>query len=127
MKVAALLFIGVPLLAGCGPSVVKLSADDCWTLAVGDRVEGTTILHAYAGEGCIECGAYITNKTCPGTTGFRHGNREVERVFDEIRKSSPASPSRYIERVVFVSGKVIPNGATGEPMVWAEQLRAAGS
>ena len=90
-------------------------------------MEGTAILHAYAGDGCIECGAYITNKACPVTTGFRHGNREVEGVYDEIRKTSPAGSSRYIERVVFISGKVIPNGATGEPMVWVEQLRAAGS
>jgi hypothetical protein len=127
MKVAAILAIGIPLLASCGPSVVKLSADDCWSLEIGDRVEGTATLHAYAGEGCIECGAYITNKACPGTTGFRHGNREVERVYDELRKTSPVSASRYIARVVFISGKVVPNGATGEPMVWVEQLRATES
>ena len=80
-------------------------------------------MHAYAGDGCIECGAYLTNAACPGVTGFATANNEVDKAYDALRRSSPKTPHDWIERKVFLSGDVIPNGATGKPMVVAKTLR----
>jgi hypothetical protein len=47
----------------------------------------------------------------------------VERSYEDIVKSSRVGADGYIERAVYVSGDVIPNGATGKPMVRANLLR----
>jgi hypothetical protein len=123
MRVSILPLLCTAFMLGCGPSTVQMSADKCWSLTNGNRVEGTAVLHAYAGDGCIECGAYLTNAACPGVTGFATANNEVVRAYDRLRRSSPKTPYKWIERKVFLSGEGIPNGATGEPIVVARTLR----
>ena len=112
------------VLTGCAPR--DIAADRCWSVSIGDRVQGTAVLHAYAGDGCIECGAYLTSTACPArTTGFVAANNEADRSYDQLLRTSPVAASGYIARTVFLAGRVIPNGASGEPMIQAEQLRSA--
>ncbi|MDI1296011.1 MAG: hypothetical protein PSY12_09040 [bacterium] len=115
-------FLPLILLASCGSGSVKIAADRCWTVSVGDQVEGTAILHAYGGQGCIECGAYLTSYGCPGTTGFTTANDAVDGAYDRIVHSSPRDETMFIARKVYLSGQVIANGATGKPMIQAGRL-----
>ncbi|WP_179042205.1 hypothetical protein [Sphingobium lactosutens] len=119
------LFLPLIALTSCGSGTAKISADECWTLSIGQQVEGTAILHAYAGEGCIECGAYLTSDRCPGTTGFATANEAVDEAYDKIIHASRPDDSEFISRKVRLSGRVIANGATGKPMVQAGYLKLA--
>lgn len=112
-------------LTGCRPAPVHLSLDKCWSLSVGDKVEGTALLHAYGGGGCIECGAYIMSRACPKMTGFALADGPVNDAYDQLVKTSRIGSDGYVERAIFLSGDVIPNGATGKPMVRVAYLRAA--
>ena len=111
------------LLAGCGPKHVVLADGQCANVAVGDTVEGVATLHSYAGLSCIECGAYLTQKDCPGMLGFRTATDEVDRRYDVITtRRKGDDPDGEIQRRVFVAGPVIPNGATGKPLLNADRL-----
>lgn len=112
-------------LPSCGSGPTKIAADQCWAVSVGDQVEGTAILHAYSGQGCIECGAYLTAKRCPGTTGFAIANEAINAEYNKIVRASRPDGNGLIERKVSLSGRVIANGATGKPMVQAERLALA--
>lgn len=112
-------------LASCGSGPVKIAADQCWIVSVGDQVEGTAMLHAYAGQGCIECGAYLTADRCPGTTGFATANEAIDAAYNKIVHASSPDGNGFIERKVALSGQVIANGATGKPMVQADRLELA--
>ncbi|WP_157035709.1 hypothetical protein [Sphingobium chungbukense] len=109
-------------LTSCGSGPIKIAADRCWTVSVGDQVEGTAILHAYAEQGCIECGAYLTSDQCPGTTDFAAANEAVDGAYDRIVHTSRPDKNGFIEQKVRLSGQVIANGATGKPMIQAERL-----
>jgi len=88
-------------------------------------VQGTAILHAYAGGICIECGAYLSSAACPARrTGFATANSSVDHTYDQLLRSSHVVDD-YIARRVFLKGVVIPDGATGQPMIQAAELRAA--
>ena len=116
--------MGVLALASCASKPVQIAADRCWSVSVGDKVQGTAILFAYAGNLCIECGASVRGKNCP-TVGFATGNDAVDQAYDRIVHSAPANDLGFVQRVVFISGEVIPNGATGKPMIRATQLHTA--
>jgi len=117
--IAAFLLVG-----GCGPSHVVLTEGSCVSPKIGDTVEGSATLHSYAGTGCIECGSYLTQKGCHGRIGFRNATREADQAYDAITRRSGGEPSfGPIERQVFVTGEVIPNGATGKPLLNATSIR----
>ena len=99
----------------------------CWDVSIGDYVRGTAILHAFAGPpaSCIECGAYLTNKACPARLGFRDGTPDVLRAYDRIRQQRSTGLG-YVETVVRVSGKVVPESGDGGPMVMADSLTLIG-
>lgn len=114
------------LLAACGPKHLKLADGQCLTPKVGDTVNGVATLHSYAGLGCIECGAYLTQAGCTGNLGFRAGTDDANRQYDRITKHRTGEdPDGPVERRVFVSGPIIPNGATGAPMLNADHLTSA--
>jgi hypothetical protein len=114
------------LLASCGPQHLKLTDGKCVRASIGDTIEGTATLHSYAGLGCIECGAYLTQKDCPDRLGFRTGTDAVDQEYDRITaRRAGDDPNGPIERRVLVSGPIIPNGATGEPMLNADHLASA--
>jgi len=118
--------VGAVALASCAPHAMNLSADRCWSVSVGDRVEGTAILVAYSGIACTECGASVSGRGCRGV-GFATANVSVHQAYDRIVHSAPADRYGFVQIAVFLSGEVIPEGGTGKPLIRATQLRLAGS
>lgn len=116
--------MGAFAVASCGSKPVHIAADRCWSVSVGDKVEGTATLIAYAGNMCIECGASVRGRNCPAV-GFSTAGDAVDQAYDRIVHSTPANDFGFVQRVVFLSGEVIPNGATGKAMIRATQLRVA--
>ncbi|MFB0873689.1 MULTISPECIES: hypothetical protein [unclassified Sphingobium] len=109
-------------LASCASKPVELSANRCWAVSVGDKVEGTAVLLAHAAkDGCIECGASVSGRDCPGV-GFATGNDNVDQAYDRIVRSARQDGFGNVQVVVQLSGEVIPDGATGRPMVRANRL-----
>ena len=112
-------------LASCGSKPVRISADYCWSVSVGDRVEGTAILFANSDDDCIECGASVSGgPNCSGV-GLAIVSGEVKQIYNRMVQSAPAGNLGYVTQVVFLSGDVIANGATGRPMILATHLRLA--
>ena len=110
-------------LESCASKPVELAANRCWTVSVGDKVEGTAVLFAHAAkDGCIECGASVSGRDCPGV-GFTTGNDSVDQAYDRIVQSARQDGLGNVQVVVHLSGEVIPNGATGKPMIRASLLR----
>lgn len=110
-------------LASCTSKPLEISANRCWTVSVGDKVEGTAVLFAHgAKDGCIECGASVSGRGCPGV-GLAMGNDTVNQAYDRMVHSAPADGLGFVSQQVFLSGDVIPNVATGNPMIRATQLR----
>ena len=125
MRALLLLAIGVVTLSSCASRPVQIAADRCWSVSVGDKVEGTAVLFAHKpGDGCIECGASVSGRNCP-SVGFAVPAAAAEQAYDRIVQTAPADQNGFVQQVVYLSGEVIPNGATGRPMIRAEQLRLA--
>jgi hypothetical protein len=55
--------------------------------------------------------------------GFALADGPVNEAYDDLLKTSRADPHDNIQRTVYLSGDVIPDGATGKPMVRANILR----
>lgn len=114
------------ILTGCGPRHLTLADGKCVKAVIGDTIEGVATLHSYAGLGCIECGAFLTQKDCPTRIDFRADGDEADQAYDRITKRRNGDdPDGPIERRVSVSGTVIPNGATGAPLLNADRLTSA--
>lgn len=112
-------------LASCASKPVELAADRCWNVGVGDQVEGTAVLVAHkAKDGCIERGASVSGRGCP-CVGFATGNDGVDRAYDRIVQSAREDGYGNVQVVVRLTGDVIPNGATGRPMIRARLLEAS--
>lgn len=125
MRALLPLALGVVTLWSCTSSPVQIAADQCWSVSVGDKVEGTAVLFAHKpGDGCIECGASVSGRNCRGV-GFADPAGTAELAYDRIVQTAPADQYGFIQQVVYLSGEVIPNGATGRPMIRAEQLHLA--
>lgn len=119
------LALGVVSLPSCASKPIQIAADQCWSVSVGDKVEGTAVLSAHKPkDGCIECGASVAGRDCPGVA-FAIATSAANQVYDRIVRTTPGDSNGYIQQVVFLSGKVVPNGATGRPMIRAEQLGLA--
>lgn len=118
LSLASLLALGA-----CASKPVEVAANKCWTVSVGDKVEGTAVLFAHAAkDGCIECGASVSGRDCHGV-GFAAGNDSVDQAYDRIVQSAQPDGFGNVQPVVYLSGDVIPNGATGKPMIRASLLR----
>jgi len=124
MRPLSFLFVGCAALLSCASKPVRIASDRCWSVTVGDKVEGTAVLFAYTGTGCIECGASVSGRGCPGV-GFSTADDTVDQVYDRIVQSAPVDDLGFVRQVVFLSGEVVPNGATGKPMIRATSLRLA--
>lgn len=125
MRKAPVLWLSL-LLIGCGPKHLTLADGKCLNASVGDTVEGVATLHSYAGLACAHCGAFLTQKDCSVRLGYRSGTDVADREYDAVTKRRAGEDTDGpIERRVFVSGPIIPNGATGEPMLNADRLAPA--
>jgi len=119
------LMLCVVTVASCASKPVRIAADRCWSVSLGDKVEGTAVLSAYKARfGCTECGASVAARDCPGM-GFAIGSGSADQAYHRILRTAPANGNGYVQQVVFLSGKVVPNGAPGRLMIRAEQLRLA--
>lgn len=123
MRSFNLSLLGLLALGSCASKPVEVAANRCWTVSVGDKVAGTAVLFAHAAkDGCIECGAWVSGRDCPGV-GFATGNISVDQAYDRIVQSARTDGFGNVQPVVYLSGEVIPNGATGKPMIRASVLR----
>jgi hypothetical protein len=123
MRSLNLSLLSLLALGSCAAKPVEVAADRCWTVSVGDRVEGTAVLFAHAvKDGCIECGASVSGRGCSGV-GFATGNNSVDQAYDRIVQSARPDGFGNVQRVVYLLGEVIPNGANGKPMIRASLLR----
>ncbi len=66
----------------------------------------------------------MSGRDCPGF-GFATGSDSVGQAYERIVKSARADGFGFVQPVVYLSGEVIPNGATGKPMIRASHLRLA--
>ena len=114
------------VLAGCSPQPVVLGDGSCSWPKVGDNVKGTAILRSWAGTGCIECGARLTQAGCQGRLSFRFGSAEAEHDYDRITRRLAGEP-RYepIERTVFVTGKAIAGRKDGTSLLIVSHVAPA--
>ena len=123
MRSLNLSLLSLIALGTCASKPVEIAANQCWTVSVGDKVEGTAVLFAHAAkDGCIECGVSVSGRDCPGV-GFAAGNDNVDQAYDRIVQSAHLDGFGNVQPVVYLSGDVIPNGATGKPMIRASHLR----
>lgn len=116
-------------LSSCGSKTLHISADRCWSLAAGDKVEGTAVLFAYKGDGCIECGASVSGKGpgngCPQVP-LTITDEAVVRAYDRVVRSSPEIIPGFVQPTIFVTGEVLPyDGKKGALTIRATQLRIA--
>ena len=112
-------------LGACASKPIEVAANRCWTVSVGDKVRGTAVLFAHAAkDGCIECGASVSGRGCP-SVGFATGDNSVDQAYDRIVQSARPDGFGNVQPIVYLSGDVIPNGATGKPMIRASYLRLA--
>lgn len=106
------------VLGGCSSQPVVLGDGSCSWPKVGDNVKGTAILRSWAGTGCIECGARLTQAGCQGGLGFRFGSAEAEQDYDLITRRLRDEPQQEpIERAVFVTGKTIAGREDGTSLL----------
>ncbi|GAA0727134.1 hypothetical protein [Sphingomonas japonica] len=125
MRSFRLSLLSVIALASCASKPVEIDANQCWSLSLGDKVKGTAVLFAHAAkDGCIECGASVSGRGCPGV-GFATANDSVDQAYERILQSERPDAFGNVRPVVYLSGEVIPNGATGKPMIRASLLRLA--
>ncbi len=124
MRSLPFLMMSVVALGSCTSKPVHIAADRCWSVSVGDKVEGTAVLSTYADNMCIECGASVRGRNCPAV-GFATANDTVDQVYDRIIHTASSNDLGFVQQVVFLSGDVVPNGATGKPMIRATRLRTA--
>ncbi len=126
MRALLSLAISVVTLSSCASQPVQIAADRCWSLSVGDKVEGTAMLFAHKpGDGCLECGASVSGRNCPGVGFAVPATAAAEQTYNRIVQTAPADKNGFVLQIVYLSGEVIPNGATGKPMIRAEQLNLA--
>ncbi len=69
------------------------------------------------GDGCIECGASVSGLKCPGVGFAVPATADAEQAYDRIVQTAPADQNGFVQQVVYLSGKVISNGASGKPMI----------
>ena len=117
----------VPLLAyalvAWTPEPVQITAHQCWSLKVGDRVQGTAVLRAYAGSICIECGASVSGGRSCLPIGLLIENRAAIKSYDYIVHSAPADRNEWMHQTVYLSGQVVSYDETGKLAIRARVLR----
>ena len=113
------------LVSGCGPSRVVMKAGECNWPSIGDTLEGIATLHAYPKE-CRHCGAYVTQEGCKGKIGYRNATDEARQAYKQLTlRGSGESSADQVERRVFVSGAIVPDGADGTPLLNATRITLA--
>jgi hypothetical protein len=121
MRTFLILLIAAAALASCNPRQVRLSADDCWSVSIGDNVVGEATLFAYTGRDCIECGMQLLRKNCLPVP-FTTADGEAERAVYRIAKTTKPDNAGFTTRVIHLAGDVVPYGATQKPMIRASRV-----
>jgi len=121
MRTLLSLLIAAAAFASCSPRQVGLSANDCWSVSIGDNVVGEATLFAYTGRDCIECGMQLLRKNCLPVP-FTTADGKAERAVYRIAKTTKPDSAGFITRVIYLAGDVVPYGATQKPMIRASQV-----
>lgn len=129
MRSLLALIISTFELSSCGSNTLHISAGRCWSLSAGEKVEGTAVLFAHKGDGCMECGASVSGKGpgmgCPQVP-LTITDEAVARAYDRVVRSSPEVIPNFVQPTIFVTGDVLPYvGKEGRLTIRATQLRIA--
>ena len=108
-------------LASCGTGPVAITLDRCWSVSVGDRVEGSALLLAFP-DGCIECGSFVAASDKCSATPIAIGNDAAEKAFRDLLRTSSQDSMGMIHRAVSISGIAVPLGKSSKPMIRLERL-----
>jgi hypothetical protein len=124
MRVLISLTVATLALASCASKVVQLSADRCWSLSAGDRVEGTAILYL-ASPFTFHVGPKLSGGPhCPDYA-ISFANKAVSSAYAEITKKrmSDDLEGRPTEKTVALSGQVLPQSQREGLTIDIKQLR----
>jgi hypothetical protein len=108
-------------LASCGSSAVVIQLDHCWTVSIGDRVQGSALLFAFP-AGCTECGSFVAASKDCSTTPITLGGVAADKAYRDILRTSRQDSLGMISRAVTLSGVAVPRGNTDKPMIRLERL-----
>jgi hypothetical protein len=109
MRALLPLTVATLALASCSSRVVQLSADRCWSLSAGDRVEGTAILYV-ASPFTFHVGPKLSGgPDCPDYS-ISFANKAVGSAYAEITNKlmSDDLEGGPTERTVALTGRVVP-------------------
>lgn len=108
-------------LASCGSGPMAIALDRCWSVSLGDRVEGSAVLLASA-DGCSECGSFVAaSDKCPATP-IAIGSDAAEKAFRDLLRKSPQDSMGMISRAVSITGVAVPHGKSSKPMIRIETM-----
>jgi hypothetical protein len=126
MRALIPLTVATLALASCASSVVRLSADRCWSLSAGDRVEGTAILHV-ASPFTFHVGPKLSGgPDCPDYP-ISFADKAVRSAYAEItnKRMSNDLEGGPTERTVALSGQVLSQSQRGGLTINIKRLRFA--
>jgi hypothetical protein len=126
MRALLSLTVATLALASCASKVVRLSADRCWSLSAGDRVEGTAILYV-ASPFTFHVGPKLSGgPDCPDYS-ISFANKAVGRTYAEItnKRMSDDLEGGPTKRTVALSGQVLPQSQREGLAIDIKQLRLA--
>lgn len=121
MRRKLITLICIAALAACGPRIVQISNDKCWSVKPGDRISGAVKIVGIVDNTLVEGGAHIQNTACPGKTmGLAIPSGPL---LDGYRKTMKTSPTRFVERRFILNGEVYQNPGSERLLVRVTDLR----
>src|SRR5690349_4378295 len=109
-------------LQSCTSKPMKIVANRCWAVSVGDRVKGTAVLFMPNADGCIDCSALVSGgKHCSGYA-IALGTPAVEQAYERLKRTSLADGEGFLQRKVILTAEAVPNRTSGRPLLRATEL-----
>lgn len=111
-------------LASCASEPVHITADRCWSVSVGDEVQGAAVLYIAPPFTFHVHPKVAGGPDCPSYQ-IQLANAVARQAYGEIeQKEFPDDPwGGTKERMVTLSGKVVSGQTRGHPIIGVTQLR----
>ena len=113
-------------IASCTPEPVRLVADRCWSVSVGNEVQGAAVLYIPS-PSTFHVGPKVAGGPDCASYPIKFANDASSRAYERIkRKELPYDvPGGPKERVVTLSGNVVSGETGGSHTIQITQLRFA--
>lgn len=108
-------------LASCGSAPTTIVLGRCWSVSVGDRVEGPALLSAYA-DPCTECGSFVAASDKCQATYIAIGSDAADKSYNDLLRSSRRDSMGMIHRAVTISGIAVPQNMSTRPMISLQRV-----